>query len=103
MTEEQRKTAAQWLVDFYSAVTQGKTVQVEGTSGEWIDCHTVDYWPGIGAALNAKHEWRIKPEPRRMWSCVSPDKQASHNTEDKDIAIGLMASHYTVTEWLEVV
>jgi len=97
MTEEQRKTAAQWLVDFYSAVTQGKTVQVEGTSGEWIDCHTVDYWPGIGAALNAKHEWRIKPEPRRMWTdcggCTYNEKKAAE----------WKAKGLTVTEWLEVI
>ncbi len=100
MTEEQRKTAAQWLVDFYTAVTQGKTVQVEGASGEWIDCHTVDYWPGMGSALNSKHEWRIKPEPKRMWrirqGCV-------HETDKAHIAEEWKAQGFAVTEWLEVV
>ena len=97
MTEDERKTAAQWLVDFYSAVTQGKTVQVEGTSGEWIDCHTVDYWPGIGAALNAKHEWRIKPEPRRKWEING------HETYEEKKAAEWKARGFTVTEWMEVV
>jgi hypothetical protein len=97
MTEEQRKTAAQWLVDFYSAVTQGKTVQVEGASGEWIDCHTVDYWPGIGSALNSKHEWRIKPEPRRMWMGLRGA------TYEEEAAAKWKAEGLTVTEWVEVI
>jgi hypothetical protein len=97
MTEEQRKTAAQWLVDFYSAVTQGKTVQVEGASGEWIDCHTVDYWPGIGSALNSKHEWRIKPEPRRKWETSSTE------TYNPLVAAEWRKQGFTVTEWQEVI
>ena len=91
---------AKWIAEFYNAVAEGKTVQVNGVNG-WIDV-PLDY-PDMPAMCHTLSRWRIKPEPRRMWTCVSPDKQASHNTEDKDIAIGLMASHYTVTEWMEVV
>jgi hypothetical protein len=94
---------AKWLAEFYGAVAAGKTVQTR-ENGEWIDVrfepHATNYAPNMMSNYNS---WRIKPEPRRMWTCVSPDKQASHNTEDKDIAIGLMASRYTVTEWQEVV
>jgi hypothetical protein len=72
-------------------------VQVEGASGEWIDCHTVDYWPGMGSALNAKHEWRIKPEPRRMWM------GARGGTYDEKEAAKWKTEGLKVTEWLEVV
>jgi hypothetical protein len=93
---------AKWLAEFYGAVAAGKTAQIYSSKTQsWVDVQT-DYLDGPNIAADWK-PWRIKPEPRRMWSCVSPDKQASHNTEDKDIAIGLMASHYTVTEWLEVI
>ncbi len=100
MTDEERKNAAQcaaqWLVDFYSAVAQGKTVQVQGANGGWIDCHTVDCWPGMGSALNSKHEWRIKPEPRRMWAC-------GVTTFDEKKAAEWKAKGIKVTEWQEVV
>ena len=101
MTDEQRKNAAHWLADFYSAVAQGKTVQVQGAEGGWIDCHTVDYWPGIGSALNSKHEWRIKPEPRRMWE-VGPYFN-NVRTERIEVANKWKAEGLTVTEWQEVV
>ena len=101
MTEEERKEAAQWLIDFYSAVTQGKTVQVEGASGEWIDCHTVDYWPGIGSALNSKHEWRIKPEPPRRWQIDRG--MMIETTNSKQQADKWREEGLDVSEWVKVV
>ena len=94
---------AKWLTDFWAQIAAGKTPQIRSLANrnKWEDIPAKELMgPNTGSDYSA---WRIKPEPRRMWSCVSPDKQASHNTEDKDIAIGLMASHYTVTEWQEVI
>jgi hypothetical protein len=97
MINDERKEAAQWLIDFYSAVARGKTVQVKGANGGWIDCHTVDYWPGMGSALNSKHEWRIKPEPRRKW------ETSSEETYNLLVASEWKVKGFIVTEWMEVV
>jgi hypothetical protein len=94
-----RTEKAKFFASIYAAIAEGKTLQCR-RGPEWADVSDLADGPNFGTSPDL---WRIKPEPRRMWTCVSPDKQASHNTEDKDIAIGLMASHYTVTEWVEVV
>ncbi len=88
---------AKWLSEFYAAIAEGKTAQVQGMNGKWIDCHTVDYWPGMGSALNSKHEWRIKPEPQRRWTCNGEE------TANVMVASKWRTQGFQVTEWLEVV
>jgi hypothetical protein len=95
---------AKWLAEFWAQIAAGKTAQVQRSMNirdEWEDVREEEL-VGPNARSNSD-AWRIKPEPRRMWVCISPDKQAIHETEDKGIADELKAADYTVTEWIEVV
>ena len=55
MTREEAKSRA----ELYSALAEGKTIQVLSCKGEWIDIKTdeLDY-------LKNYYKYRIKPEPR---------------------------------------
>lgn len=93
---------AQWLSEFYAAVAAGKTVQC-----------MADKWEDVGPdnlcgpdMTSDVDDWRIKPEPRRMWqtpnaSVAFPDKET--RTYHPDVAAGWKAKGYPVTEWVEVV
>ena len=85
---------AKWLAEFYNAVAEGKTVQVNGVNG-WIDV-PLDY-PDMPAMFHTLSRWRIKPEPRRMWTdcggCTYNEKEAAE----------WKAKGLTVTEWVEVI
>jgi hypothetical protein len=87
---------AKWLAEFYGAVAAGRTVQTR-ENGSWIDVrfepHATNYAPNMMSNYNS---WRIKPEPRRMWSC-------GVTTFDEKEAATWKAKGLTVTEWMEVV
>jgi hypothetical protein len=85
---------AKWIAEFYNAVAAGKTVQ-ESFSGKWRDCAASGL---VGPDMCSNLDfWRIKPEPRRMWTdcggCTYSEKEAAE----------WRAKGLKVTEWQEVV
>lgn len=88
---------AQWLSEFYAAVAAGKTAQCFGD--QWVDVKVENGGPDMRTGPG---EWRIKPEPRRMWTAVSMD-QNHLETNVKATAEDWACRGYRVTEWMEVV
>ncbi len=89
---------AKWLADFWAQIAAGKTAQVQRSMNlcdEWEDVREEEL-VGPNARSNSD-AWRIKPEPRRMWTW---DKAS---TDKKHIADEWKAQCFTVTEWQEVV
>jgi len=85
---------AKWLAEFYGAVAAGKTAQVF-FADSWHD-QPIDILKGPAMLANPEN-WRIKPEPRRMWTdcggCTYNEKEAAE----------WKAKGLTVTECVEVI
>jgi hypothetical protein len=87
---------AKWLAEFYGAVAEGKTAQFRKSARfPWGD---ISDEIRLGPCLTSDTDtWRIKPEPRRMWTdcggCTYNEKEAAE----------WKAKGLTVTEWLEVI
>jgi hypothetical protein len=85
---------AKWLADFWAQIAAGKTAQ-EFFQGKWHDISAGELaGPDAGSDLD---EWRIKPEPKRMWM------GARGGTYDEKEAAKWKAEGLKVTEWLEVI
>jgi hypothetical protein len=88
---------AKWLAEFWAQIAAGKTAQTNENGG-WIDVQfeplATNYAPNM---MSNPNTWRIKPEPRRMWTdcggCTYNEKEAAE----------WKAKGLTVTEWLEVI
>ena len=85
---------AKWLADFYAQAASGKTIQFRSNNpnNDWRDIRFDG--PARGSDLS---NWRIKPEPRRMWM------GARGATYEEEEAAKWKAEGLKVTEWLEVV
>lgn len=105
MTPEEIREKSATLAELYAAKANGKTLQfriaLDGPK-QWID-----HVDGSGPNLASEPcDWRVKPEPRRMWTVPTPHDedqlfvvQTVWNQEDAD---HLKSCGYTVTEWQEV-
>lgn len=91
MNPEKIRQQAAALAEIYAAVASGKTLQAKSTHG-WRDI-SGEHGPGMSSSL---HCWRIKPDPRRMWTTANT---AVHN---EAAALELQRQGLVVTEWKEV-
>lgn len=97
MNEEEIREKAAALAELYAAKAAGKTLQfriaLDGPK-QWID-HVDGSGPNLASA---SCDWRVKPEPQRMWEV----EYTKARTESEDTAKKWRAAGYTVTEWQEV-
>jgi hypothetical protein len=91
MTLDEIKAKSAELAAFYTAKANGKTLQIEYSDG-WKGC-VDENGPTMGSDLS---RWRIKPEPRRMWTT------ANTTVHDEAAALELQRMGMRVTEWMEV-
>jgi hypothetical protein len=87
---------AKWLAEFWAQIAAKKIAQ-EFFQGEWHDISADELvGPDAGSDLD---DWRIKPEPRRMWL------KSNYGTPiyDPTIAAELREKGETLTEWQEVI
>jgi hypothetical protein len=96
MTPQHIVEASKWLADIYSAAAQGKTIQYFG-DGVWNDCTYSSDWPTLDEWEDEFGDFRIKPEPRRMWT------DCAGCTYDEKEAAEWKAAGLTVTEFVEVI
>jgi hypothetical protein len=92
MTPDEIKAKAAELAALYTAKANGRTLQIQHGQNEWMDSDLI-YGPTIGSDLS---RWRVKPEPRRMWST------GIGTTFDEAEADEWRVKGYKVTEWMEV-
>lgn len=91
MNPDEIKAKAATLVELYAAVAEGKVLQLQTNIG-WLE------WNGNGGPVISADlsRWRIKPEPRRMWT--NPGARTYHEST----AQAWKSEGVTVTEWMEV-
>lgn len=104
MTPDEAKELAKKyaaLADLFAAKAAGKSLQLSWTQ---ISCGngitkwaTTEYFPTTDSDLS---RWRIKPEPRRMWTTA--DSSGVGQTTNPEDAQEWRGQGYTVTEWQEV-
>lgn len=104
MTPEEIKAKSLELAALYTAKANGRTLQYrvafDGTN-QWMD-HLDGTGPHWGSDMS---NWRVKPEPRRMWETPSASAFSNnHNarTYHQDEADKWKSKGCTVTEWQEV-
>ena len=105
MNEEEIRSRAAVLAELYAAKAAGKTLQfriaLDGPK-QWID-HVDGSGPNLASA---PCDWRVKPEPRRMWTAPAPHDEegllAAQTVWNQADADCLKSFGYTVTEWMEV-
>ncbi len=84
------------LSALYAAVANGRELQWDQRKSydedrDWSDPGNAS--PGLRSDLS---RWRVKPEPRRMWTCNSTI------TRDGSVADTWRSKSMKVTEWVEV-
>ena len=104
MSTAEIKAKAATLAALYTAKGNGKMLQML-QDGKWIDLtpgawtgNTLSYGPNFASDLS---RWRVKPEPRRMWTYESRSGSTGR-TSDERLVVNWKAEGYTVTEWQEV-
>jgi hypothetical protein len=97
MTPQHIVEASTWLSDIYSAAAQGKTIQYL-EDGVWNDCTYSSDWPTLDEWEDESGDFRIKPEPRRMWR-----NYHGAATTDEETAAAWKRNGHIVTEWVEVI
>ena len=102
MTPEEAKELAakyQALADLLAAKAAGKSLQLAWTKfcgGNGITMWaTTEYFPTADSDLS---RWRVKPEPRRMWTSSATNAQTENEAEAEE----WKENGHTVTEWKEV-
>jgi len=58
--KKMNKENAHQYLPLIQSLAEGKTIQVQCTTGQWIDCAEIEYY-------YSPERYRIKPEPRE-WS-----------------------------------
>lgn len=92
MTSDEIKAKSSELAAFYTAKANGKTLQFDVPGVGFRDAYYRDA-PDLASDLS---RWRVKPEPRRMWTCNSTI------TRDGSVADTWRSKSMKVTEWVEV-
>jgi hypothetical protein len=100
MTPQHIVEASKWLSDIYSAAAQGKTIQYLG-DGVWNDCTYSSDWPTLDEWEDESGDFRIKPEPRRMWEGDGIGCRVW--TDSKQEADKWIADGISVAEFVEVI
>jgi hypothetical protein len=93
MTPEEIKAKSSELAAFYTAKANGKILQYDTKAVGWVDSGSTS-GPDMQSDLT---RWRVKPEPRRMWTTID-----ATTFNESQSAIWKKAGAYTVTEWQEV-
>jgi hypothetical protein len=91
MTPDEIKAKSSELAALYTAKENGKILQCVPEVG-WIDATMCD-GPNMDSDLS---RWRVKPEPRRMWSTI--DMTTFNEAESDEWRV----KGHKVTEWVEV-
>jgi hypothetical protein len=94
MTSDEIKAKSSELAALYTSVAAGKQLQFHcgETFPIWVDCNPMDS-PRLSSDLSY---YRVKPEPRRMWST------GVGFTFNEDEADQWRITGHKVTEWQEV-
>lgn len=92
MTPDEIKAKSRELAAFYTAKANGQTLQFDVPGVGFSDANYRDA-PNLASDLS---RWRVKPEPRRMWTCNSTI------TRDGSVADTWRSKSMKVTEWVEV-
>jgi len=94
MSADEIKAKSLQLAALYTAKADGETLQVKYDTG-WVD-QVENAGPGMDSDLS---RWRVKPEPRRMWTTENQNHGATRNEQ---LVAEWKRQGITVTEWQEV-
>ena len=89
-----QKEEARRIARLLNAWADEKTLQQAGDSGEWND-----YTDIFAPIIVSSPDWRIKPEPRRMWTSSATTARTENEAEAEE----WRKCGHNMIEWQEVV
>jgi len=92
MNQDEIKAKSAELAALYTAKANGKVLEYDTKAIGWVD-NGASSGPDMQSDLA---RWRVKPEPRRMWSTI--DMTTFNEAESDEWRV----KGYKVTEWMEV-